>query len=172
MEFLWCGIMYVPGRTNAYLGSEPFIAELIGKLNTFSQVKEGAESFTLDIIKQGSSQTVRDVTDEGIRFRGICLLHHELKKDGAFLKPVTDCFGPRFMQFVIGTIDFLTAAARQLHADDGWPETLSEDIEDSIDLLTTDKNILCFIRPHISEPFLLDTSQAPDLIETYNQYVQ
>ena len=172
IEFVWCGILYIPGQTEAYLRSEPFVGELIGRLNTFSQVCDEDPTFTLNVVWQGSSQTVRDVTEDGIRFRASCLLCHELEGEHALLKPDTDCVGPRFVQVVVGSIDFLLAASRVLYVEDGWPEALSDDIEEAMSLLTRDKNILCFIRPQISEPLLISPFQSARGVEEYNQYLQ
>ncbi len=172
IEFIWCGILYVPGQTEAYFRSDPFVGDLIGKFDTFSQVCDEDSNFTVDVMWQGSSQTVRDVVEDGIRFRTSCKRRHELGEEQTFLKPNTDCVGPRFVQMVGGDIEFLLAASRELHAEDGWPETLSGDIEEVIDLVTKEKGILCFIRPQIHEPFLLRTALPPTDTDTYKQYVQ
>jgi hypothetical protein len=169
IEFIWCGILYIPGRTPAYWGSEPFVGELIGKLNTFSQVKEGAENFTLDVIWQGASDVVRDETREGMRVRGSFKRRHELEGEQALLKPDTDCMGPRFVQVAIGDIEFLLAVAHELRSEDGWPDALADDVEDAIDLLTKEKSILCFIRPQVPEPFLISADFAPLTPEEHEQ---
>lgn len=172
IEFIWCGILYVPGQSQAYLRSEPFVGELIGKLNTFSQVCDENSSFTLDIVWQGMSLKVHDETYDGMRVRTSCKYRHELENDEALLKPDADSFGPRFVQVIVGDIDFLLAASRELHAEDGWPSTLSDDIEDAIDLVTREKNILCFLRPQMYEPFLISATALPTDRDTYKQYMQ
>ena len=172
IEFVWCGILYVPGRSEAYLRSEAFVGELIGKINTFSQVPDSDESFTLDVIWEGYSQTVLNETRDGVRMRACCKRKFELQHEQALLKPDTDCVGPRFLQVVVGDIEFLLAASRELYPEDGWPETLSDDIEESIGLLTTAKNILCFIRPHIPEPFLISMLESPSTPGEHEHYLQ
>lgn len=171
-EFVWCGIYFVPGKTDVFLRSEKFISEFIDKLNTFSLVRNSDPSFTLDAVMQGESQIVLDRTTEDARVRACSKRQHELEDEQAFLKPDTDCVGPRFIQMVFGDIEFLLTASRELRSDDGWPSTLSNDIEEVIGLVTMEKNILCFIRPHIFEPFLISMRNQPAGNEEHKQYLQ
>lgn len=171
-EFIWCGVHFIQGRSEAYLRSEPFVGELMEKINTFSGVYENDSGFTLDVVWQGRSQIVRDETYDGMRIRGSYKQFRELGDEQVFLKPDTDSLGPQFVQIVVGDIEFLIAASRELLSEDGWPETLSSDIEEAVNFLTADKNILCFIRPHIREPLFISVLKQSAHVGDPDQYWQ
>lgn len=153
-QFVWCGVLLQKGMSESFLRSNAFVQKLTEKMLELLKNKE-FRGYTVDVVMEGVHQTARSLVDDGIYLRSLHCELRRLRQESVFLKPSCDSVGELFIQIVIGQLEFLISASREVSSDDGWPEKLADDIDTHIGILSPENCILGFIRPQARTPFLM-----------------
>lgn len=165
-KFIWCGVLFIPGRSDPSLFAQEFYGTLSSKMLSLVDISE-RKGYTVDLVTERFGFPKQDKCTDTFRVRDSCCLVEQIEEGDVFLKPDYDCVGHTIVQMVAGSKKFLKAASRELRVEYGWPEHLAGDAESCVNDLTIHRCVATFIRPKMADPFILPiTELKTDMEET------